>query len=82
MFLITAAEAPLPWVNDMIEINEEFCKGCSICISFCPLQVLALSDKINKKGYYPPVAADEEKCIGCRLCELVCPEFAIIVKNE
>lgn len=66
----------------MIEINEEFCKGCSICIDFCPLNVLVISENINKKGYYPPVAENEEACIGCRLCELLCPEFSIMIINE
>jgi 2-oxoglutarate ferredoxin oxidoreductase subunit delta len=66
----------------MIKIDEEYCKGCSICIDFCPLEVLDISDRINRKGYYPPVVAKEEKCIGCRFCELLCPEFAIMIINE
>lgn len=66
----------------MIEIDEELCKGCAICTDFCPMKVLATSETINKKGYYPPVAVEEDKCIGCRLCELLCPEFAIIICNE
>jgi 2-oxoglutarate ferredoxin oxidoreductase subunit delta len=66
----------------MIIIDEEYCKGCSICIDFCPLEVLEVSDNINMRGYYPPVPADEEKCIGCRFCELLCPEFSIMIINE
>lgn len=66
----------------MIEIDEEYCKGCSICIDFCPLEVLALSDRINERGYYPPAPVHEEKCIGCRFCELLCPEFSIMIVNE
>ena len=66
----------------MIEIDEDLCKGCDICISFCPLKVLETSDKINRKGYYVPVAANEDDCVGCRLCELLCPEFAIMVVNK
>lgn len=69
-------------VQQMIEINEELCKGCDICIDFCPLEVLAISEIINRRGYYPPKVVNEEKCIGCRLCELVCPEFAITICNE
>jgi 2-oxoglutarate ferredoxin oxidoreductase subunit delta len=69
-------------VQRMIEINEELCKGCDICIDFCPMEVLSISDFINRRGYYTPVVVSEEKCIGCRLCELVCPEFAITVCNE
>jgi 2-oxoglutarate ferredoxin oxidoreductase subunit delta len=66
----------------MIEIDEELCKGCDICSDFCPLEALAKSETINRKGYYPPVPAHEERCIGCRLCELLCPEFAITIRNE
>jgi 2-oxoglutarate ferredoxin oxidoreductase subunit delta len=69
-------------VCTMIEIDEDLCKGCDICISFCPLKVLETSDKINRKGYYVPVAANEDDCVGCRLCELLCPEFAIMIVNE
>ena len=66
----------------MIEINEELCKGCSICIEFCPMNVLKTLDHLNKKGYYPPYPANEDECAGCRLCELMCPEFAIFIVNE
>ena len=68
--------------DTMIEIDEELCKGCGICTSFCPMKVLETSDCINKKGYYVPKAVKEDECVGCRLCELLCPEFAITVVNE
>ena len=66
----------------MIEIDEELCKGCGICVDFCPLKVFDTSDKINSRGYYPPVSTREKDCVGCRLCELLCPEFSIIIINE
>jgi 2-oxoglutarate ferredoxin oxidoreductase subunit delta len=68
--------------SQLIEIDEELCKGCAICIEFCPLKVFEQSDKLNRKGYYIPVVVKEEECVGCRLCELLCPEFSIIVTNE
>jgi 2-oxoglutarate ferredoxin oxidoreductase subunit delta len=65
-----------------IEIEENLCKGCGICIEFCPLKVFVKSEKLNRKGYYLPIVVKEDECVGCRLCELLCPEFAIIITNE
>lgn len=66
---------------DMIEIDKELCKGCWICINFCPKNVFEISNKINNRGYYLPKIARADKCSYCRFCELLCPEFAIIIKR-
>ena len=60
-------------------IIPERCKGCNICIQFCPQQVLQTSAKTNSKGYhYPQVAQDKEQpCVHCEFCTMICPEFAI-----
>ena len=63
-----------------IEIDQEVCKGCNICISFCPKDVISHSDKLNAGGYLPASFDDkEEDCTGCTICGLVCPEVAIEV---
>jgi len=59
-----------------LAINEKFCKGCGICIEFCPKQVLGLTDK--GKVY----ASQPDLCIKCGQCELRCPDFAIQVIKE
>jgi len=59
-----------------LSINERFCKGCGICIEFCPKQVLGLTDK--GKVY----ASQPDLCIKCGQCELRCPDFAIEVIKE
>lgn len=56
-----------------LDIKPNFCKGCGICVAFCPKQVLALDEK--GKIY----AKDLDKCIHCGQCELRCPDFAIKV---
>ena len=66
----------------MIEINENLCKGCDICIEFCPVDVFENSDKLNRKGYYVPLVARPDECVDCLLCELLCPELAIIISKE
>lgn len=62
-----------------IVLNEEFCKGCGICVHFCPKHAIKLSEEFNPKGFNVPVPADMESCTGCRMCELYCPDFAIAI---
>ncbi|MEW6673971.1 MAG: 4Fe-4S dicluster domain-containing protein [Thermodesulfobacteriota bacterium] len=58
-------------------INREWCKGCGICVHFCPKNVLEL-DEAEKA-----VARRPQDCICCELCELRCPDLAIaIIKEE
>ena len=38
----------------MIEVKDDWCKGCNICIDRCPVDALEESDKLNKRGIRPP----------------------------
>ncbi len=57
-------------------INEEWCKGCGICVHFCPKDVLELNAKEKVYAKFP------ENCIACRLCESICPDLAIEIITE
>ena len=54
-------------IKGTIVVDKERCKGCGVCASACPCDVLALSAEVNSKGY--PVAwMVESRCLhGLRL---------------
>jgi 2-oxoglutarate ferredoxin oxidoreductase subunit delta len=63
-----------------IKINQEVCKGCEICISFCPKGAIVRAGSLNPSGYLPASCqTDNNECTGCAICALVCPEVAIEV---
>jgi 2-oxoglutarate ferredoxin oxidoreductase subunit delta len=62
-----------------ITISREYCKGCEICVSFCPKKMITLSAELNNSGYSVAVYRESGECTGCAVCALVCPEAAIEV---
>jgi 2-oxoglutarate ferredoxin oxidoreductase subunit delta len=57
----------------VIKVNLKWCKGCEICVAYCPKNVLEM------EGGKVKVARPED-CITCMLWELRCPDFAITVE--
>jgi 2-oxoglutarate ferredoxin oxidoreductase subunit delta len=62
-----------------IKIDEVVCKGCGLCVRYCPRQVIAMSERINAKGYCVAEPAAADKCTGCTFCALMCPDIAVRV---
>jgi 2-oxoglutarate ferredoxin oxidoreductase subunit delta len=60
-------------------IDQERCKGCQLCVEFCPPKVLAMSTTLNTRGFFPVMLVDEERCTLCAACAIVCPDTAIAV---
>ncbi len=67
-----------------IEIDREQCKGCYLCIEFCPQENITKSSKLNQKGYYPAQfeQSEENRCTGCAQCATICPDVAIEVYRD
>jgi 2-oxoglutarate ferredoxin oxidoreductase subunit delta len=52
-------------------INIAWCKGCGICVAFCPTHALSMT-AVEKASLTHP-----ESCTSCGMCELRCPDLAI-----
>jgi len=64
-----------------IIIDIERCKGCTLCVTVCPNNVITISEKSNSKGYFPAVSTGPN-CTGCTNCAIVCPDCAIEVYRD
>jgi nitroreductase/NAD-dependent dihydropyrimidine dehydrogenase PreA subunit len=54
----------------IINVNEEKCIKCELCIKECPSHFL-------KMGENGPAEVEESKCIACGHCVAICPTTAI-----
>ena len=69
----------MPAAKGWIEVSDLYCKGCELCISACPPQVMELDmSRLTPKGYHP-AHTFKDGCTGCTICALVCPDAAITV---
>lgn len=65
-----------------IEVHEQSCRGCELCVDICPTKVFEMDaeKKVCTVGH-----ADD--CIACLSCTYICPAGAIthcnhhVVKN-
>jgi len=65
-----------------VTIDQEKCKGCGLCVHFCPKKVLELNtEKLNLKGYNPAEPVRMEDCIACAICATMCPDVVITVEK-
>ncbi len=64
-----------------IVIDESLCKGCELCTTVCPKDLIQMaSNRFTPKGYRPAELIDpEEACTGCAICAVICPDAAISV---
>jgi indolepyruvate ferredoxin oxidoreductase, beta subunit len=56
-----------------IEIRQNWCKGCEICVVVCPQSCLRMNGSNVAEVFKP------EACIRCMLCEYLCPDLAVSV---
>ncbi|MFI3324432.1 MAG: 4Fe-4S binding protein [Rikenellaceae bacterium] len=69
-------------IKGTIVVDTELCKGCAICTTACPLDVLAMSAEVNSKGYTFAMMALPDQCTGCASCGIICPDSCITVYRQ
>lgn len=63
-----------------VTVDIEYCKGCGLCVDFCPQEIMQLdTEVITQKGYHPAHCVDQEACTACLNCAMMCPDVAIKV---
>ena len=63
-----------------VEIATDRCKGCELCISACPRNVLELDPSVvNALGHHPIRLTDAAGCSSCALCARVCPDTVFTI---
>lgn len=60
-----------------LTIDKKQCKGCALCVDFCPKNALDIAEIGSV-----PVFARPENCIGCQRCATLCPERAVIITER
>lgn len=54
-----------------VEVNQDKCTGCGLCVEACPVEAISLENDKAK--------VDDEKCIVCGRCVEECPNEAISI---
>jgi len=60
----------------VVEVDEEICVGCGLCVEACPYDARAL-DEVRKVA-----TVNEILCHGCGACAVACPNGASQVRNS
>ncbi len=56
-----------------VRVDQEACKGCTLCVSACAAASLELVDKKAR------MVTENPACMSCGDCAAICPEDAIVI---
>ena len=65
-----------------VTFAEEYCKGCGLCVSFCPKELISFdTTRLNKNAVHPPKIDEMDKCVACCSCAIMCPDACITIEK-
>ena len=65
-----------------VTFEEERCKGCELCKTVCPKQIIIMRAATNSRGYHPAAVERMEECTACASCARMCPDSVITVERR
>jgi 2-oxoglutarate ferredoxin oxidoreductase subunit delta len=71
---VSTGKSP-PRAQGHVTIFGSWCKGCGICIAFCPQKIFESNGQGRTK------VAHGERCTACHWCDTHCPDMAITVRR-
>ncbi len=69
-------------MSNVVTFREERCKGCGLCVEFCPKKIIVLGEHFNSLGFHPATVTNMERCTGCGICAWMCPDVVIEVEHK
>jgi NADPH-dependent glutamate synthase beta subunit-like oxidoreductase len=61
-----------------IELNQEICSGCGVCVALCSYDAI----KLKESGNGAVAVIDESRCKRCGVCAAACPSAAITPEHS
>jgi heterodisulfide reductase subunit A-like polyferredoxin len=61
-----------------IEVNQDLCSGCGICVALCNYDAV----KLEPLGERRVSVINKLRCKRCGVCMAACPSETIIIKDE
>ncbi|MBN2512574.1 MAG: 4Fe-4S binding protein [Sedimentisphaerales bacterium] len=65
-----------------IQFNIERCKGCGLCVLYCPKGLLRMSEELNSQGNSYVEIIDPAACNACGICFRMCPDIVIEISEQ
>ncbi len=66
----------------IVSFSADRCKGCELCTTVCPVNIVIMSDILNASGSRVAALSDAKKCTACLRCARICPDMAIEVERQ